>query len=74
MKFNLCFGEHIASIFRVEEYFEQETSVKAGGKQCYFVRINKKQNTIESKLYINFILHAMVYIAPSKEPAAQNAP
>jgi hypothetical protein len=25
--------EHIASIFRVEEYAEQETSVKAGGKQ-----------------------------------------
>jgi hypothetical protein len=25
--------EHIASIFRVEEYAEQETSVKAGGEQ-----------------------------------------
>jgi hypothetical protein len=25
--------EHIASIFRVEEKAEQETSVKAGGKQ-----------------------------------------
>jgi hypothetical protein len=25
--------EHIASIFRVEEYAEQETSVKVGGKQ-----------------------------------------
>jgi hypothetical protein len=25
--------EHIASIFRFEEYDEQETSVKAGGKK-----------------------------------------
>jgi hypothetical protein len=28
--------EHITSIFRVEKYAEQETSVKAGGKQSLF--------------------------------------
>jgi hypothetical protein len=28
--------EHVASIFRVEEQAEQETSVKAGGKQRVF--------------------------------------
>jgi hypothetical protein len=31
--------KYIASMFRVEEYAEQETSVKAGGKQSlYFER------------------------------------
>jgi hypothetical protein len=30
---NRLFGENISSIFRVEEYAGQETSVKAGGKQ-----------------------------------------
>jgi hypothetical protein len=28
--------EHTASIFRIEEYPEQETKVKAGGKQSCF--------------------------------------
>jgi hypothetical protein len=30
--------EHIASIFRVEEYAEEETRVKAGGKQALYAR------------------------------------
>jgi hypothetical protein len=37
LKVNRFSEEHIASIFRVEEQAEQETSVKAGGKKslCY---------------------------------------
>jgi hypothetical protein len=31
--------EHIASIFRVEEEAEQETSMKAGGKQSHLDKI-----------------------------------
>jgi hypothetical protein len=30
-KVNRRFGGHIASIFKVEEYVKQDTSVKAGG-------------------------------------------
>jgi hypothetical protein len=34
---NRCFGETCASIFMVEKLAEQETSVKASGKQILFV-------------------------------------
>jgi hypothetical protein len=34
--------EYIASIFRVEEYVAQETSVKAGGKQSKLTDISEE--------------------------------
>jgi hypothetical protein len=53
--------EHIASIFRVEEEAEQETSVKAGGKQSRLT-FNGLHGLIFQKIVVFLVLYIYIYL------------